>query len=102
MERSALTAAQLNHVTSAIIRSAIQVHRALGPGLLESAYRVDAIVNRCVLVEVKAIDQIARVHLRQMLTYLKLADCRVGLLLNFGASTMRDGIHRVVNDFPVA
>jgi GxxExxY protein len=64
------------------------------------AFRADIIVNRCVLVELKAVEQVAPVHLRQLSTYLKLADYRVGLLLNFGASTLKDGIHRRVNRFP--
>ena len=67
---------------------------------MECAFRADIIANRSVLVEVKAVEQIAHVHLRQLTTYLKLADYRVGLLLNFGAASMKDGIHRVVNGFP--
>jgi GxxExxY protein len=49
---------------------------------------------------VKALDKIAPIHSRQLYTYLRVADCRVGLVLNFGAPTMLDGIKRVVNDFP--
>jgi iron complex transport system substrate-binding protein len=65
------------------------------------AFRADIVVNRCVLVELKAVEQVAPVHLRQLTTYLKLADYRVGLLLNFGAALLRDGgIHRRVNRFP--
>ena len=73
------------------------VHRGITLGC---AYRADLIVEGMVLVEVKALEAIAPVHSRQLGTYLKLADCRVGLLLNFGAPTMRDGIVRVVNRFP--
>jgi len=67
---------------------------------LERAYRADLVVEGVVLVEVKAMDAIARVHLRQLRTYLQLANCRVGLLPNFGAQMMKDGIERVVNRFP--
>jgi GxxExxY protein len=73
------------------------VHRGMALGCV---YRADLIVEGIVLVEVKAVDAIAPVHTRQLGTYLKLADCRVGLLLNFGAPTMRQGIVRVVNGFP--
>jgi GxxExxY protein len=129
-----LTAEELNVITAAIIRAAIAVHRALGPGLLERAYatclefelseaglqvtpgiaiplrykdveipcayRADLVINRCVLVEVKAVESVAAIHLRQVATYLKLGDYRVGLLLNFGTERMKDGIRRVVNAFP--
>ena len=128
------TADKLNQITSTIIAAAINVHRALGPGLLESAYlaclsyelkatglgvevqkplsliyrgvqidcvyRADLIVDGVVLVEVKAMEDLATVHSRQLNTYLRLAECPVGLLLNFGAPTMREGIKRVVNKFP--
>ena len=124
----------LNALTKAILGAAIQIHRTLGPGLLERAYlacltyelaalglrlekqkaiplvygtmrigcayRADILVEGLVVVEVKARDQIAPVHRRQLHTYIRLADCRVGLLLNFGAAVMRDGIYRAVNRFP--
>jgi GxxExxY protein len=64
------------------------------------AFSADIIVNRCVLVELKAVEQVAPVHLRQLSTYLKLADYRLGLLLNFGAPLLKDGIYRRVNGFP--
>ncbi len=67
---------------------------------IECAYRADVIVNGAVLVEVKALDGLAPVHRRQLRTYVRLADCRVGLLLNFGAATLKEGIKRVVNGFP--
>jgi GxxExxY protein len=59
-----------------------------------------ALVNHSVIVEVKAVETVAPIHERQVSTYLRLADVRVGLLLNFGAATMKAGIHRVVNNFP--
>lgn len=128
------TARYLNRITSAIIAAAIEVHRILGPGLLESAYRkclvvelqragfrceqkravplvykgvrvgaayeADLIVDGCVIVEVKAVDVVHTNHEQQLQTYLRLADCRVGLVLNFGGPTLKKGIKRVVNDFP--
>jgi len=64
------------------------------------AYRADVVVEEAVVLEVKALDTIAPIHSRQLYTYLRVADCRVGLVLNFGAPTMLDGIKRVVNSFP--
>lgn len=128
------TAASLNAITSRIIESAIEIHRTLGSGLLESsylsclthdltdarlsvrtqqaipliykgvsidcAYRADLIVDGHVLVEVKAIEAFAPIHSQQVLTYLRLGNYPVGLLLNFGAPTMKAGIKRIVNHFP--
>jgi len=128
------TAATLNAVTSRIIESAIEIHRTLGPGLLEStyltclardladaqlpvrtqqaiplvykgisidcAYRADLVVDDHVLVEVKAIEAFAPIHSQQVLTYLRLGNYPVGLLLNFGATTMKAGIKRMVNQCP--
>ena len=128
------TAQALNDVTSSIISAAIEIHRALGPGLLESAcltcltrdlanarlrietqkaiplhykevnvecaYRADLIVEGNVLVEVTAIDAFAPVHSQQLYTYLRLGNYPLGLLLNFGAPTMKAGIKRIVNGFP--
>jgi GxxExxY protein len=116
-------------ITEKIIGAAIEVHRAIGPGLLESTYeecldrelrdrgllvsrqvvvpltykekplastyRLDLVVEKKVIVEVKAIDKLARVHLAQMLSYLQHTGLRVGLLLNFNCETLSDGIHRV-------
>jgi GxxExxY protein len=121
----------VTQITDRIIGSAIDVHRELGPGLLESAYqacleydlskkgvrfqrqvalpltyqgmrldcgyRVDLFVEDRVIVEVKAVEAIARIHYAQMITYLKLKRCRVGLLLNFNVTSMRQGIRRVTN-----
>jgi GxxExxY protein len=67
---------------------------------LDCAYRADLVVEECVLVEVKAIEAFAPIHDRQLDTYLRLGNYRVGLLLNFGAETMRAGIRRRVNRFP--
>lgn len=117
-------------VTAAVIGAATEVHKALGPGLLESAYaaclavelrereigfeqevplpvrfkghtleigyRLDFIVQGQVVVELKAVERIMPVHEAQLLTYLKLSSIRTGLLLNFNAPYMRDGIVRRV------
>jgi len=113
-----------------IIGAAIEVHRHLGPGLLESAYeeclayefaqcglpferqkplpvqykgvkldcgfRLDFLVGKLVVVEVKAVEALAPVHSAQVLTYLRLAGCKLGLLLNFNEWRMGDGIKRLV------
>jgi GxxExxY protein len=124
---------QLNDITSAIIETAIEIHRRLGPGLLETVYRkvlayelrkrdfevleewpiavlwdgmpleigfrADLIVNNVVLVELKSIENVAPVHKKTLLTYLRLADKRVGLLINFGEEVLKNGLHRVVNNY---
>jgi len=127
---------KLNQITEAVIGAAVNVHRALGPGLLESAYeaclvfelaerglkveqqkslpvvyrevkldcgyRLDILVEKAVIVEVKSIDHIAPIHKAQLLSYLKLSGCKVGLLVNFNVKVLKDGVVRVVNDFPDA
>ncbi len=124
---------QINHLSNIIIGCAIEVHSALGPGLLESAYkeclyydlinkglfaepekglpliykevkmecgyRVDILVNNKVIIEVKAVETLNEIHMAQVLTYLKLADCKLGLLINFNVLRLKDGIKRVVNNF---
>ena len=125
---------RLNQLTETIIGAAIEVHRALGPGLLESAYeaclafeltqrglkveqqkplpiiyrevnldcgyRLDLLVEDAVIVEIKAVARLAPIHQAQLLSYLKLSGCKVGLLLNFNVEIMKSGIRRVVNNFP--
>jgi len=125
---------RLNWITENIIRSAIEVHRALGPGLLESAYeaclafelsqrglkveqhkplpvvyrdvklecgyRIDLLVEDSVIVEIKAVDALISIHQAQLLSYLRLSGCKVGLLINFNVKILKDGLRRVVNDFP--
>jgi len=122
----------LNRITGSVIEAAIRVHRALGPGLLESAYeaclayelaqlgfkveqqkplplmyreikldcgyRLDLLVEEKVIVEVKAVDRIAPIHQAQLLSYLKLSGCNVGLLINFNVKMLKQGICRVVNN----
>jgi GxxExxY protein len=114
-----------------IVGAAIQVHRHLGPGLLESAYerclsrelllrdirfqrqvplpveyrgiqldcsyRLDIVVGGSIIIEVKAVRQVLPIHRAQVLTYLKLTNCRVGLLINFNVEVLRDGICRIIN-----
>jgi len=122
---------ELNIITEAIIGAAIEVHRALGPGLLESAYqaclvyelrqlgfnvleeyplpliykdvkldcgyRLDLLVNNSVIDEVKSVEKLAPIHEAQLLSYLKLADCKIGLLLNFNVKMLKQGIKRLAN-----
>ncbi len=64
---------------------------------LDIGYRADLVVEDKVIVELKSVEQIAPVHKKQLLTYLKLADKRLGLLINFGAPLIKDGITRIVN-----
>jgi GxxExxY protein len=64
--------------------------------------RLDLLVEKRVIVEVKSLDRLAPVHTKQLLTYLRLTNLQVGLLLNFGGGTMKEGIRRVVRDLPPA
>jgi len=66
---------------------------------VEDAFRADLLVENCVIIEVKSVERPVPVHRKQLLTYLRLTNLRVGLLLNFGAELMRDGIVRVVNNY---
>jgi GxxExxY protein len=65
---------------------------------LEAAYRVDFIVENCVIVELKAVEKLQPLHLAQVLTYLKLSGYHVGLIINFNVPHLRDGIRRVIRD----
>jgi len=64
---------------------------------LECGYRVDILVENKLIIEVKSVEALADIHLAQVLTYLRLSDIRLGLLLNFNVVHMKDGIKRVVN-----
>jgi GxxExxY protein len=120
-----------DRLSEKIIGLAIEVHRQLGPGLLESAYRqclsyefqkggvfvemeksmpvlykeikidqryrIDLLVKNLVVVEVKAIDALTNVHTAQILTYLRLGDYRLGLLINFNVTLLKNGIKRIIN-----
>ena len=119
-----------NELSHEIIGAAIEVHRQLGPGLLESAYeeclahelflrnisferqnpmpvvykdvkldcgyRLDFLVAGLVVVELKAVDALAPIHEAQVLTYLKLSQCKLGLVINFNVPVLKDGIKRLV------
>ena len=121
-----------NEISKIIIGKAIEVHKALGPGLLESAYqeclyyelneeglnvekqkpmpivykdvkldhgyRIDLLVEDKVVIELKTVDALIDVHEAQILTYLKLGDYKLGLLINFKVSLLKNGIRRFVNN----
>lgn len=124
--------AEVDQISGRIIGAAIRVHKAYGPGLLESVYKsclgqelvadgldieiekrlslnrhgvaqrayvLDLLVERQVIVEVKCVAQIIPVHRAQLLTYLKLTGLQLGLILNFNAPRLVDGIKRVVNNY---
>jgi GxxExxY protein len=65
---------------------------------MESAYRIDLLVNNQVLIELKSVEALASVHYAQTLTYVKLAAKKLGLLINFNAMPLKSGIHRIVNN----
>jgi GxxExxY protein len=122
-----------NEVGELVLGCALKVHKALGPGLLESAYetclaheigkagleyerqralpvvydglridagyRIDLLVARRVVIEVKSVDKIVEVHRAQLLSYLKLGGFRVGYLLNFNVALLKSGVVRLVNGY---
>ncbi len=123
-----------NEIGKIVVDTAVKIHKALGPGLLESVYelvlakqlekrglsvqrqkpvaivfdgeeydegfRADIVVNGSVILELKSVEQVHPVHLKQVQTYLKLSDCRLGYLLNFNVELMKNGIRRCVNGMP--
>lgn len=66
---------------------------------LEAGFRADLIVDHHVIVEIKSVESLAPVHAKQVITYLRLAEKRLGLLINFNVDLLRDGVHRIVNNF---
>ena len=120
-----------NQIATKIISCAIDIHKALGPGLLESAYqeclfykleqlglkvekekpmplvfetvklnigyRIDLLVENKIVIEVKSVENLNDIHLAQTLTYLKLGDYKLGLLINFNVNLLKYGIKRVIN-----
>ena len=124
----------ISELSSKIIGAAIEVHKALGPGLLESAYeeclchelelqglfferqkplivtykgknlecgyRLDLVVEKGIILELKSCENIEPIHRAQLLTYLKLSGLHVGLILNFNVPVMKTGIVRIVNKLP--
>jgi len=67
---------------------------------LDCGYRIDLLVEDKVIVEIKSVDQIMPIHHAQVISYLKLSGCKVGLLINFNEKLLRHGVHRIVNEFP--
>lgn len=124
---------EIERITRIVIDCGYQIHRDLGPGLLESAYeallaaglqhsglavrrqvpvkmeyrgvvvdnafKIDLLVNDLLVVELKSIERIAPVHAKQVLTYLRLMRLPLGLLMNFGQATFKDGVRRIANDY---
>ena len=120
-----------NEISKIVFESALKVHKALGPGLLESAYeeclfyelkksnlkvekqkalpliyeevkldvgyRIDLLIENKFIIEVKSVEALTDVHLAQLLTYLRLSDCRLGLLINFNVKLLKEGVRRVIN-----
>jgi PD-(D/E)XK nuclease superfamily len=86
------TEGSLFQCTHDILGAAIEVHRRLDCG-----YRLDLIVDESVIVEVKAVGKVLPVHRAQVLTYLKLTNLRLGMLINFNVEVLRSGIYRIIN-----
>ncbi|HEY9114303.1 MAG TPA: GxxExxY protein [Bacteroidales bacterium] len=120
-----------NEISSKVIGLAIEVHKSLGPGLLESAYeevlfykiqqsglkvekekpmplvfeevkldcgyRIDLLVENKLVVEIKAVEALNDIHLAQVLTYLKVGNFKLGLLINFNVAQLKQGIKRIIN-----
>jgi GxxExxY protein len=94
-----LLAASLARVGLAVERQKMVDIEYKGISVRE-AFRADLIVERCLIIEVKAVDRLAAVHSRQVLTYLKLLDLPLGLVMNFGGGTFHEGLKRVANTRP--
>ena len=122
---------ELNDISGEILNAAIEIHKEIGPGLLESVYevllahelktrgftverqvivpieyrgikfeegyRLDLIVEDTVIVEIKSVEELTKVHHKQLLTYLRMMDKPLGLLLNFNVHLMKEGISRIAN-----
>jgi GxxExxY protein len=120
-----------NEIAKQVMDAAFEIHRVLGPGLLESVYeailarklekaglsvrrqvpvsitfedmkfdegfRADLIVEGKVIIELKSVEHLQPVYSKQLLTYLRLMDCRLGLLINFGEHLLKDGFKRIAN-----
>jgi GxxExxY protein len=121
-----------NELSKLVFDSALKVHQALGPGLLESAYeeclfyelkklglnvqkqkalpliyedvkleigyRIDIFIENKLILEIKSVEALNDVHFAQLLTYLKLTNCKLGMLINFNVALIKNGIKRVVNN----
>ncbi|MDE3237094.1 MAG: GxxExxY protein [Bacteroidota bacterium] len=120
-----------NELANIVFNQGLKLHKALGPGLLESAYeeclfyelinagiqverqkplplvyenvkleigyRVDFLIEKKLIVEIKSVDSLNDIHLAQVLTYLRLSHCKLGLLINFNTLLFKDGVKRVIN-----
>ena len=120
-----------NELAKIVFDAGMKVHKALGPGLLESAYeeclyyelqkcglsvdkqktlpliyeeikldagyRIDLLVEKKLILEIKSVDALNDIHFAQILTYLKLSECKLGLLINFNSVLFKDGVKRVIN-----
>ena len=121
-----------NEIASIIVNASLEIHKALGPGLLESVYeqvlagklkkeglqvevqkkisivyedikienafRADMVINDLVIIELKSVEKLEKVHFKQLLTYLRLSNKKLGLLINFNTELIKNGIKRVVNN----
>lgn len=121
-----------NELSHKIIGTALEMHKNLGPGLLESTYesalaydlkeaglnveqqvampfvykemkmnvgyRLDLVINNKIVIEIKSVENLAPVHFAQTLTYLRLSNMKLGLLINFNTKLLKNGIHRAVNN----
>ena len=67
---------------------------------LECGYRLDLMIENEVIVEIKSVEILLPIHKAQLISYLKLTDCKIGLLINFNVEILKDGIQRIVNNFP--
>jgi GxxExxY protein len=129
------TKSELNELSGIIVDAAIEVHRELGPGLLErvyeaslakelrlrgissvrqlpqpviykgeeledEGYKIDLLVEDCIIVELKTVSELLPIHHSQLLTYLRLSEKKLGLLINFHVPLLKNGIKRLVHDFP--
>jgi hypothetical protein len=89
--------ADIEMLATQTVNASFVAHRALGPGLLEKAYRLDLLINQRLLVELKAVDATNPIHRAQVTTYLKLLRLPLGLLINFNVPLIKGGITRVLN-----
>lgn len=130
-DHAASAAMSENEIATIILDCAVELHRKLGPGLLEhtyevtlahlinkkgltvesqkplplvfedvkleAGYRIDLLVGNKVIVEVKSVEELKNVHLAQVMTYLRLSEKKLGLLINFNSAKVMDGVRRVVN-----
>jgi GxxExxY protein len=134
IHRGDAEARSFDELSEKVIGACIEIHRHLGPGLLESAYeeclchelslagvkferqktlpvsyksvkldcgyRLDVVLEGSLIVELKTVDQLLPIHEAQLLTYLKLSGISLGLLINFNVPTLKQGLKRIVNNFP--